>query len=244
MRIEPWDLDTSWNVTWGQLFFLFSGEIGLESQVSQYDQEEESEHGLWPDVDEIENWRICLCEIDLHAAEGTLEDFCKHLWEQMGGRISEHDLIENWAIEGPWIREYMNMVRVLDGPNSKDKRTAVELVSRHLGYKAPIEGKVTTMSCFSIHPREELEIVRSVAAYRRPRGRPTVPVDWGSDEAQTAMNFIRRRIGKGVPLADASRQCAQELEGNHSDNRPKYLAKLYGKKMKLRGDAAELIAGE
>jgi len=240
MDFPPWD----WDVTWAELIFLAEGEVGVEAEVWNYDCEKPELRAAWPDDGEIENFRVCLFEIDGHAVADTLDEYRAYI----AGRISQGKDQEsralNWQLERPWIAEWVNLWRVVNGPNNSARNDAIELAKESLGLRFDAGNEIMNLADFDIHPRLKVATLRQVPRYRRPRGRPTVPVPWGSNAAQAAMNDIRKRCSNGVEIADAARQCAKELEGNVSDDRPKDLAKLYRKKISLRGNIADVLAGE
>lgn len=245
MTLEPWHWNPSWNVTWGELYFAMSGEQGLEAEVWEYDQTPPDKRDPWPDEHQMLGWRICLREIDQHAIAGTLPEFRERTRNAMGIREvpdAGADLFR--LVEIPWIEEYFNMKKLLDGPDTPDKRTALVRATSALGYVPPKEGKLTTLSSFAIHPREKMEVVEGLPRYRRQRGRPGVSVPWGSIDMVAAMDSVRLKIATGMSVTEACRFYTTEIEMNFSENRPKDLAKLYRQKMSLRGNASEGIAGE
>lgn len=240
MDFPPWE----WDVTWGEMIFLAEGEVGLEAEVARFLETPEDERPAWPDEAEIENYRVTLWEIDRHAVAGTLDDFRAYIAERMETAESGERRDRQWQLHGPWIKKWVNLWRVLNGPDNVARKQTTELAIESLGLRAdPKKGKIG-LSDFAVHPRTRMGTLGRVPRYRKPRGRPSVQVPWGTEDSQAAMNYIRSQVASGVEIAEAARLCAMNFEENQSENRPKDLAKLYRKKVALRGNIGEALAGE
>jgi len=239
MEFSEWE----WDITWSEMIFLAEDEIGVEAEVWRYDQTEPALRPVWPDADEIENFRVCLFEIDGHAIAGTLDSFRADIACRIDPQKNEKRLDQNWQLEGPWIGEWVNLWRVMNGPENEHRSRATKLCERFLGLTDSPAGTAFSLGNLRRHPRLELELLQSMPRYKRPRGRPSTSVPWATQKSQSAMNDIRLRCSNGVNVAEAARQCAEDFEKNDSDDRSKDLAKLYRKKTALRGNIAEVLVG-
>lgn len=240
MAFPPWD----WDITWSEMVFLAEDEIGVEAEVWRYDQTEPALRPIWPDAEEIMSFRVSLFEIDGHATAGTLDSFRAYIADRLDPDKDKERRERNWQLEGPWIGEWVNLWRVMNGSENEDRGRATKLCERFLGLTDRTTAAAFSLSDLRRHPRLELELLQSMPRYKRSRGRPSASVPWATEKVQAAMNDIRLRCATGVEIAEAARQCATKFEKNNSDDRPKDLAKLYRKKASLRGNIDEVLAGE
>jgi hypothetical protein len=224
------------NIEQWESTFITAGEIGVERDVWGYLKalEQGKEPPVWPDKSMIEAARRGLVVIDEHAATGSLVALTNAIWDRLPHPIELEAQRRQFLKRGPIYTRWLNLIALLNGPNSVDKFNAEAAARDHLGFSRNPDGRKVTMCDFVVHPAHEKSLMALMPKFAHPKkAGPTGGVPWAKNA--DAMDALRRAESQDVAVAEASRSYASaEGKQDNVDRRGEYLAELYRKKMSIR----------
>ncbi|MCF7747714.1 hypothetical protein GLP43_09065 [Sulfitobacter sp. M39] len=222
-------------ITHHEFLFAVGGEIVIEADLWEFMQLKPEDRPNWPDV-HILAYLDILFRIDQHAIAGTLDEFRNALRIRGEFVLTDEETQRKMRIEGPWIREWVNLYRVLNGPDNVTKRKVSGVAERFLGLEKPHQSGTISMTAFGKHPRTEMELLETLPRHKKPRGGGNkLAVPWGSETWIQPMNQMRLLVLRDeLSRNTAAKQVAGISEkARHSDYYNDILQR-FREKMRIR----------